>query len=73
MSKKPEYLAIAETLKAEILAGQYDSDALPGSAALAGRFGVNIKTAARAVQQLVAEGVLIARPGMSAIPAPRER
>lgn len=70
MPKKPEYVTIAETLKAEILAGRYDQDPLPGSAAVAGRFDVNMKTAARAVQQLIAEGIVIARPGMRAIPAP---
>lgn len=43
---------------------------LPRNAALAGRFDGNMKTAGRAVQQLVAEGLVIARPGMRAIPAP---
>lgn len=70
MSKLPEYAVIAATLKTEVLAGRYDSGPLPGTAALAERFGVNLKTAARAVQHLVAEGILMARPGMSAIPAP---
>jgi DNA-binding GntR family transcriptional regulator len=68
--KKPEYVSIAETLKTEVLAGQYDDQALPGNAALAERFDVNMKTAGRAIQQLVAEGIVIARPGMRAIAAP---
>lgn len=72
MPKTPEYAAIAATLKAEVLAGRYDVEPLPGTAALAERFDVNLKTAARAVQHLVAEGVLIARPGMRAIPVPPE-
>jgi GntR family transcriptional regulator len=72
MPKTPEYASIAETLKAEVLAGRYDNEPLPGTAALAQRFDVNLKTAARAVQHLVAEGVLTARPGMSAIPVPPE-
>lgn len=70
MPKKPEYVSIAETLKAEVLQGRYDSEPLPGNGDLALRFDVNLKTAGRAVQQLVAEGVLIARPGMRAVPVP---
>ncbi len=70
MPKRPEYVTIAETLKAEVLAGRFDDDPLPGNAALAERFDVNMKTAARAIQQLVAEGIVIARPGMQAIPTP---
>jgi DNA-binding transcriptional MocR family regulator len=70
MSKTPEYASIAATLKTEVLAGRYDDDPLPGTASLAARFDVNLKTAARAVQHLVAEGILMARPGMSAIPVP---
>lgn len=72
MPKKPEYILIAETLKAEVLAGHYDDEPLPGTAALASRFDVNMKTAGRAVQHLVADGILIARPGMRAVPAPPE-
>lgn len=72
MPKKPEYVSIAETLRAEVLAGDYDAEPLPGTAALAERFEVNMKTAGRAVQQLVADGIVIARPGMRAIPAPPE-
>ncbi|MET7772403.1 GntR family transcriptional regulator [Nocardia sp. NPDC005366] len=72
MPKKPEYVSIAETLKAEVLAGQYDGSSLPSNAALAERFDVNEKTAGRAVQHLTAEGVLIYRPGMRAIPKPPE-
>lgn len=70
--KKPEYVSIAETLKAEILAGSYDHEPLPGNATIAERFDVNMKTAGRAIQQLAAEGIVIARPGMRAIPAPPE-
>lgn len=72
MSKKPEYVSIAETVKAEVLAGAYDEEPLPGTAAIAARFDVNMKTAGRAIQQLAAEGIVLARPGMRAIPTPRE-
>jgi DNA-binding GntR family transcriptional regulator len=70
MPKKPEYVSIAETLKTELLAGRYDDVPLPGNAEIAERFDVNMKTAGRAVQQLAAEGVVIARPGMRAVPVP---
>jgi GntR family transcriptional regulator len=70
--KQPEYILIAETLRAEVIAGNYDNEPLPGNATLAERFDVNMKTAARAVQQLVAEGIVIARPGMRAVAADRE-
>ncbi|MEV0216022.1 GntR family transcriptional regulator [Micromonospora sp. NPDC050695] len=72
MAKKPEYVSIAETLRDELLKGLYDEKELPSNSALAERFDVNLKTAGRAVQQLVAEGILIARPGMRAVPAPRD-
>jgi DNA-binding GntR family transcriptional regulator len=72
MPRKPEYVSIAETLKAELLEGKYDDAPLPSTGTLAERFDVNMKTAARAVQQLVAEGILVARPGMRAVPVPRQ-
>lgn len=61
---------IAEALKAEVLEGRYDSEPLPSNGDLAQRFDVNMKTAGRAIQQLVAEGLLTARPGMRAVPVP---
>lgn len=72
MPKKPEYISIAEVLKAEVLDGRYDSEPFPGNGTIAERFDVNMKTAGRAVQQLVAEGILIARAGMRAVPTPPE-
>jgi DNA-binding GntR family transcriptional regulator len=70
--KKPEYVSIAEALKAEILNGRYDNEPFPGNGSIAERFDVNMKTAGRAVQQLVAEEILTARPGMRAVPVPPE-
>ncbi|MEV0296988.1 GntR family transcriptional regulator [Nocardia sp. NPDC050710] len=72
MPKQPEYLSIAETLRAEVLAGNYDTESLPSNSDIASRFDVNLKTAGRAVQHLVAEGLVIARPGMRAVPMPPE-
>lgn len=70
MSKRPEYATIADTLRTELLAGAFDDEPLPGNGALAERFEVNMKTAARAIQQLVAEGLVLARPGMRAVAVP---
>jgi GntR family transcriptional regulator len=72
MPKKPEYVSIAETLRVEVLASRYDDEPLPGNAAIAERFDVNLKTAGRAIQQLAAEGLVIARSGMRAVVVPRE-
>lgn len=74
MPREPEYLSIASMLRTEVLNGAYDDDgALPGNAALAQRFDVNLKTAGRAIQHLVAEGLLIARPGLRPVVVPPER
>ncbi|MGL5809030.1 MAG: UTRA domain-containing protein [Nocardioides sp.] len=72
--RDPEYLAISRVLRAELIAGNYDEDgSLPGNATIAERFDVNLKTAGRAIQQLIAEKLLIARPGMRPLVVPPER
>ncbi len=73
MPKDPEYLSIANALRAEVLGGAYDDDSLPGNAAIAQRFDVNLKTAGRAIQHLVAEGLLMARSGLRPIVVPPDR
>lgn len=73
MPKEPEYLSIANALRAEVLDGAYDDGSLPGNAAIAQRFDVNLKTAGRAIQHLVAQGLLIARPGLRPIVVPPDR
>lgn len=74
MTKEPEYLSIARTLRAEVLDGSYDDDgSLPGNAAIAQRFDVNLKTAGRAIQHLVAEGLLVTRPGLRPVVVPPDR
>lgn len=72
------YAHIADRLRDEILAGLYEPspddphrDELPGAADLGARFGVSNKTAARATQQLVTEGLVIARSGMRPVVVPR--
>lgn len=72
------YGQIADRIRDEILAGSYEPspedpgrDQLPSAAELGARFGVSGKTAARATQQLVAEGLVVARPGMRPVVVPR--
>jgi GntR family transcriptional regulator len=72
------YEQIAEELRAAILAGDYEStdedpnrNQLPGAMELGARYGVSDKTAARAVQQLIAEGLVRTRPGLRPLVVPR--
>jgi GntR family transcriptional regulator len=65
------YDQLADAIREEILAGQYEpiegdiaADELPGAAELGARYGVSDKTAARAIQRLIAEGLVRARPGL---------
>jgi GntR family transcriptional regulator len=74
LSRQTAYDQVAAALRAAILAGDYeptqqhpDRDQLPGAAELGGVYGVSDKTAARAVQQLVAEGLVRGRPGRRAV------
>jgi len=74
MPREPEYRSIARTLRAEVLAGTYDEDgSLPGNAAIADRFDVNLKTAGRAIQELVSQRLLIPRPGQRPVVVPPEQ
>lgn len=78
LPRQPAYSQIADQIRAEILTGTYEPapdqpgrDQLPGAAELGARYGVSDKTAARAIQQLVAEGFLRARSGMRPLVVPR--
>lgn len=78
LSRQTAYDQIADTLRAAILAGDYEPTAedptrqqLPGAAELGAKYGVSDKTAARAVQQLIAEGLVIGRPGLRPVVIPR--
>ena len=78
LSRQTAYGQIADALRAAILAGDYEPTAeepnrneLPGAVELGAKYGVSDKTAARAVQVLVAEGLVIARPGLRPIVVPR--
>ena len=80
LSRQTAYGQIADALRAAILAGEYEPTAdnpgrneLPGAAELGAKYGVSDKTAARAVQQLITEGLVIGRPGLRSIVVPRAR
>ena len=45
---------------------------LPGAAELGARYGVSDKTAGRAIQQLIAEGLVMGRPGLRPVVIPRK-
>lgn len=71
LSRQTAYGQIADALRTAILAGRYEPaaddpgrDQLPGAAELGTQYGVSDKTAARAVQQLIAEGLVVGRPGL---------
>lgn len=65
MSDNPPYQAIADQLRAEILAGTWDRPDVPfpGARAVGERFGVSMPTANRAIQHLAAEGLLVTKAG----------
>jgi GntR family transcriptional regulator len=78
LSRQTAYGQIADALRAAILAGEYEPTAdhptrnqLPGAAELGAKYGVSDKTAARAVQQLITEGLVIGRPGLRPVVVPR--
>jgi GntR family transcriptional regulator len=80
IARPTAYGQIAADLRRAILRGQYEPSAehpygkeLPSAAELGARYRVSQKTAARAVQQLVTEGLAEARSGMRATAIPRAR
>jgi GntR family transcriptional regulator len=77
-SRQTAYGQIADAIRADILAGVYEPspddptrDQLPGAAELGSQYGVSDKTAARAVQQLISEGLVLGRPGLRPVVVPR--
>ena len=59
-----KYLAVAETLKREILNGKYESrERFPSEEALVRRFGVSRPTVERALRELKSAGLLESRSG----------
>ena len=80
LSRQTAYGQIADALRAAILAGDYEPteedptrNELPGAVELGAKYSVSDKTAARAVQQLIAEGLVVGRPGLRPVVVPRAR
>jgi GntR family transcriptional regulator len=78
IARLPAYAQIAADLRRAVIAGEYDPAPedlhrvdLPSAAELGARYGVSQKTAARAIQQLVTEGLADTRSGMRATAVPR--
>lgn len=70
MARTPIWKAIAESLRGEIAAGQYEAgDKLPTEALLAARFGVNRHTVRHALKSLADDGLLHTRRGAGAFVA----
>jgi DNA-binding GntR family transcriptional regulator len=79
-TRQTAYGQIAAAIRADILAGAYEPspddptrDELPGAAELGSHYGVSDKTAARAVQQLISEGLVLGRPGLRPVVVPRSQ
>jgi GntR family transcriptional regulator len=77
-SRQTAYGQIADAIRADILADAYEPspddptrNELPGAAELGSQYGVSDKTAARAVQQLITEGLVLGRPGLRPVVVPR--
>ena len=80
LPRQTAYSQIADLLRQEILAGDYEPtddnprrNELPGAAELGTKYGVSDKTAGRAIQQLIAEGLVMSRPGLRPIVLPRNQ
>ena len=67
---KPPYRLIADGLRAKILAGGYSGGKLPSERALMRRWGVSRATAAKALDILVGEGLVVRRSGAGAFVNP---
>jgi DNA-binding GntR family transcriptional regulator len=80
LPRQTAYGQIADLLREKILAGDYEPtddnprrNELPGAAELGAKYGVSDKTAGRAIQQLIAEGLVASRPGLRPIVVPRKQ
>jgi GntR family transcriptional regulator len=75
MPREAPYLAVAEALRARILAGEWEiGERLPSRARLAEEYGVGRNVTQRAMDQLIALGLLEGRAGSGTyVRSPRER
>ncbi|MFD5550633.1 GntR family transcriptional regulator [Streptomyces goshikiensis] len=75
MSREAPYLAVADVLRARILAGEWEiGERLPSRARLAVEYGVGRNVMQRAVDRLIIDGLLEGRAGSGTyLRMPRER
>ncbi|MFF3941863.1 GntR family transcriptional regulator [Streptomyces phaeofaciens] len=75
MPREAPYLAVADTLRARVLAGEWEiGERLPSRARLAQEYGVGRNVMQRAVDRLIVEGLLEGRAGSGTyVRVPRER
>ena len=67
-AKDPKYLQMAEKFRNEILSGVYQQGSrLPSDEAIANAYGINKRTVAAGMAQLVAEGLISRTPGRGSI------
>ncbi|MGW3193444.1 GntR family transcriptional regulator [Streptomyces sp. NPDC001118] len=75
MPRQAPYLAVADALRARVLAGEWElGERLPSRARLAEEYGVGRNVLQRAVDRLIVEGLLEGRAGSGTyVRTPRER
>ncbi|MGB6007954.1 GntR family transcriptional regulator [Castellaniella sp.] len=66
----PKYHQIYLILREQLQEGRFDQDGVPGEHALAGQFNVARITIRRAMEMLVADGLVSRRPGLGTRPVP---
>lgn len=64
----PKYHQIYLVLREQLQEGQFDQDGLPGEYTLAEQFGVARVTIRKAMEMLVADGLVLRRPGLGTWP-----
>jgi DNA-binding GntR family transcriptional regulator len=65
---RPAYLQLADQLRRAVAAGQYGvGERLPTVRALAQEYGVANATAARSIDVLQREGIVVSRPGIGTL------
>ena len=65
---RPTYLQLADALRADVVSGRYAvGDRLPSVRNLAEEFSVANATAARALNVLQDDGVVVSRPGLGTV------
>ena len=68
LAKDPKYLQMAEKFRNDILSGVYQQGSrLPSDEAIANAYGINKRTVAAGMAQLVAEGLISRTPGRGSI------